>query len=311
MFADDTLAGFKKALGTEYRKFKKAYSILINIESLEINPVVKFTGVQVKCDRDAGTITLNQPQYIQGIADEYKGQFQLQETPHGVSKEKRAAFENLEPAPENKRVPTPKYLKLMGKLVWPANMTRPDIAMETSWLCSFVQSCGEEHYDWALRVLGYLVRTKDIGITFGGKLKLPMGVNSVPEEIYQKRGLYIVHDSSWGKRPQPMGGHLIMMCNGPLSWSAKQSKTVPQSTAEAETGEASRAAKDGLFVRNLAINNDVMIIGPTITLGDNKAMIDAVEQIGASVRTRYYERATLFFILQVCCSSSSRETSSY
>ena len=85
-----------------------------------------------------------------------------------------------------------------------------------------------------------------------------------------------------------------MMCNGPLNWSAKQEKQVPQSTAEAETIEASRAAKDGMFVRQLAHNNNITIKGPTLSLRDNKAMIDAVQQEGASVCTRYYERATLF-----------------
>ena len=83
-----------------------------------------------------------------------------------------------------------------------------------------------------------------------------------------------------------MGGHAIMYCNGPLTWSAKHSKTVPQSTCEAETDEASRAAKDGMFTRALAENNGRPVKGPTYTLGDNKAMIDLLHQEGASVRTR-------------------------
>ena len=295
VFADDTLAGYKLKLTHEYKAFKKAYSVLINIEYLEISPVVKFIGIQVSRDRQNKTITLHQAQYIQAVGDEYKGQFELQETPHGTSKDDRAAFDNLEAAPESARMDAGKYLKLLGKLVWPSNVTRPDFAMECSWLCSFVQCCGDPHYGKALNVLGYAMRTKDLGITFGGKLRIPMGLTSVPENFYASRGLYIVHDSSWGKRPHPMGGHFIMMCNGPLSWSAKQEKQVPQSSAEAETIEGSRAAKSGMFVRELAINNNVKIIGPTLTLGDNKAMVDSVQQEGASVRTRYYERATLFF----------------
>lgn len=52
--------------------------------------------------------------------------------------------------------------------------------METSWLCSFVQACGQEHYNWGLHILGYLMRTKDLGITFGGKLQDPLGLKEVP-----------------------------------------------------------------------------------------------------------------------------------
>ena len=101
VFADDTLAGYKSTLTHEYKAFKKAYSVLINIESLDICPVVKFIGIQVVRDRQAKTVTLHQSQYIQDVADEYKGQFELQETPRGSSKEDRAAFDNLEPAPES------------------------------------------------------------------------------------------------------------------------------------------------------------------------------------------------------------------
>ena len=187
-----------------------------------------------------------------------------------MSKEDRAEFENLEPAPEADRIDKGKYLKLMGKIVWPANTTRPDVAMDASWLCSFVQSCGKKHYSKALGVFGYLYHTKDIGITFGGKLKLPMGMSEVPDSFYKSRGLYITHDSSWGKRPHPMGGHFVFMSNGPINWSAKQTKSVPQSTAEAESIQGSAAAKDCMFTRELAKHNNVKIIGSTLALGITK-----------------------------------------
>ena len=170
VFADDTLAGYKSTLTHEYKAFKKAYSVLINFESLDICPVVKFIGIQVVRDRQAKTVTLHQSQYIQDVADEYKGQFELQETPHGSSKEDCAAFDNLEPASESARIDSGKYLKLMGKLVWPANMTRPDTSMEVSWLCTFVQCCGDNHYAKALNVLGYTLHEQRISA-------LPLGAS--------------------------------------------------------------------------------------------------------------------------------------
>ena len=158
VFADDILAGYKGELTHEYKVFKKACSILINmnIETLDICPVVKFIRQQITHDREAGTITIRHTQFIEAVAKECEGQFEPQESPHGVSKEDRAKFENLEPAPEADRIDKGKYLKLMGKIVWPANTTRPDVAMDASWLCSFVQSCGDKHYRKALGVLGYL-----------------------------------------------------------------------------------------------------------------------------------------------------------
>ena len=44
-------------------------------------------------------------------------------------------------------------------------MTRPDVSYAVGILCSFSQSAGPAHYAAALRVLGYLYKTRDIVIT--------------------------------------------------------------------------------------------------------------------------------------------------
>ena len=35
--------------------------------------------------------------------------------------------------------------------------------------------------DWALVGLGYFVRTKSLGITFGGRLRIPIGLTEMPD----------------------------------------------------------------------------------------------------------------------------------
>ena len=142
-------------------------------------------------------------------------------------------------------------------------------------------------------VLGYLVRTKHLGITYGGKLRIPLGLSEFPPGFEESCGLYVAHDSSWGSLARPMGGYVVMYGNGSVDWSAKLLKIVPDSSCEAETAVASRAVKAAAFVRELLIMNRRTIVGPTATLGDNQAMHTIIQQDGASARTRYYERATL------------------
>ena len=84
-----------------------------------------------------------------------------------------------------------------------------------------------------------------------------------------------------------------MYLNGATDWSAKQVKIVPDSTCEAETAVGSFATKSVCFSRELLKAHSRPLQGPTIMLGDNKAMFDMIQQEGASSRTRYYERATL------------------
>ena len=91
----------------------------------------------------------------------------------------------------------------------------------------------------------------------------------------------------------PLGGYVIMYCNGAVDWSAKLIKIVPDSTCEAETALASRAAKATCFIRGLLRFHKRPVAVATPALGDNKAMYTLVTQEGATPRTRYFERATL------------------
>ena len=92
-----------------------------------------------------------------------------------------------------------------------------------------------------------------------------------------------------------MGGFVIMYLNACIDWGAGNVKVVPDSSHEAESAVAARAAKAGIFARQLLVNNGRRIRGATAALGDNRALFQSVQQVGASSRTRYYERAVQLF----------------
>ena len=72
-----------------------------------------------------------------------------------------------------------------------------------------------------------------------------------------------------GHGAQPFGGHIIMLCNGAVQWSAKRVRAIPDSTAEAETIVASRAAKDTVSVHlGLEDMGARVYYGPTILITD-------------------------------------------
>ena len=184
----------------------------------------------------------------------------------------------------------------MGKLAWPSTMVRLDISFCVNKLCSKSSGpCGLD-YTRGLRVIGYLSTTRKLGITYGGRVRIPLGMKEHPHGLVSG-GLYVAHDNSFGTctSVRPMGGYVVMYCNGAVDWSAGHLKIVPDSSHEAESAQASRAAKAGIFARQLLLNNGRKIIGPTVCCGDNKALKISSEQVGSSARTRYYERAVLLF----------------
>ena len=293
VFADDTLSGYPEQFTEQYKAIKKEYSKMIKIDSFELSPVLKFTGCQFDRNRADGTITVHMERYIEQLCDEYKGQFEPCDLPYGESEKERKSFDNmLTSGVKHEKGP---YLQLMGKLVWPSSMVRLDITFPVNKLCSKASDPDSLDYTRGLRVIGYLSTTKRLGITFGGRIRIPMGLKEHPVGLVESGGLYVVHDNSFGTSARPMGGYVVMFCNGAVDWSAGALKLVPVSSHEAESAQASRAAKAGTYARMLCRNNGRVIVGATPCFGDNKAHSISSQQVGSTARTRYYERAVLLF----------------
>ena len=138
-----------------------------------------------------------------------------------------------------------------------------------------------------------LVKTKHIGITYGGKLKMPLGLNQFPDNFFKSRGLLTYSDSSWGRSPRPFGGYTVMRLNAALFWKALKLKIVPDSTCEAETAVGSKAAKATAAARITLTALHRSVYGSTMVLIDNKAMHDVITKPGQTARTNHFERATM------------------
>ena len=108
----------------------------------------------------------------------------------------------------------------MGKLVWPSSMVRLDITFSVNKLCSKASDPDTLDYNRGLRIIGYLSTTRRLGITYGGRIRIPMGLKEFPPGFVESSGLYVAHDDSFGTTARPMGGYVVMFCNGAVDWSA-------------------------------------------------------------------------------------------
>ena len=295
VFADDGLFGFSKSKREQYLNFKSEYAKLINIGSHDsISPAVRFVGCEIARNRDQHTLTITQRRYCEQLEEEFKGKIAHQETPYGSTKEQRQRFEDLVRKDSDRPVvDRGLFLKICGKLIWPSSLTRPDIAHFVGTITQLTMDPREDHIEWGYIGIGYIVATKNLGITYGGRLKLPLGIFNMPADFERTCGLHTYHDSSFGTRPRPMGGYALMYNNGIVDWSSKRANLIPDSSMEAEQGVASRAVKATLFARMLLAANGRDTSKNTPLIGDNKAFFEAVSQEGATVRTRYFERALM------------------
>ena len=145
--------------------------------------------------------------YLTALEKKYP-KIEHRDYPFEMSKAKRDAFDRLEIGTEETCVRVHEYLSKCGSGMWCGSTVRPDVAFALAQLGRFMRYPTEEHHAAVERVLGYLFKTKDLGITFGGKLRVPLGLGEMPANFVENRGLYAAGDSSWNKKPQP---HLLMM----------------------------------------------------------------------------------------------------
>jgi hypothetical protein len=186
VFADDILVGYHPSCAGQYLRIKAAYAKLITISDPTVIPPAVFTGIEITRDRNAGTLTISQGAYLTKVYEAHKAS--IGEIPYG-SRAVRDSFDKLAPAAEGDRVNSIEYLRLCGAIVWPASMTRPDIQYAVSILCSFSQCAGPAHMRAALTVIGYLHKTNDLGITYGGIRGIPLGLVEQPPQYAIRRVL--------------------------------------------------------------------------------------------------------------------------
>jgi hypothetical protein len=292
VFADDILSGFHSSATDVYKRIKLEYSKAIKIGCVDITPVSVFIGVEIIRDREAKTVTLVQTSYIKKLFERYKDQARECATPYG-GREELSNFEKLVKADEEHCIDRITYLQLCGALVWTACMTRLDTQYAVSFLCTFSAAPGATHYSALLTVLGYLFKTKHVGLTYGGKLRIPLGLDSMPEFFLESLGLHTYHDSSFGKGVFPWGGYIVFVANAAVAWRAYCTKLVPDSTAYAEMAVASKAAHATVAMRIILEGLGYGVKGPTPLLGDNQAVRDIVVKNGASSKTRHFERVAM------------------
>ena len=187
------------------------------------------------------------------------------------------AFTNLRTAEndaERMQMSDKNYLSLMGCILWPVVMTRPDCAYYASYLCQFMSDPTIECWYAAIALLSYMYGTRKLGLMY-------RRMNKVNLSLYC--------DSSYGSSPKPMFGYVVFANGTPISWTAKKQKIVPQSSCEAETAALCAGCKNLVFIYNLLHELGTSVQLPMDTHTDNDATRLSAINPGTTARTKHYE----------------------
>ena len=124
------------------------------------------------------------------------------------------------------------YREAVGALMWATTMTRPDIACAVRAVASFCENPGPAHKKAVMKILQYLLHTKEWGITYGGQgCGLCMEAHT---------------DSEFGaclNTRRSVSGAVLMLAKRAISWHSRMLEVTASGTSEAEYVALSEVVK--------------------------------------------------------------------
>ena len=132
------------------------------------------------------------------------------------------------------------YNSIIGGLQYLANNTRPDIAFAVNHLARFLNNPSAEHISAARRILRYIAKHPDKGITFTRSNEKPI--------------LEAYSDADFAADPstsRSTSGTLIRLASGPIFWKSHLQREVVLSTTEAEYLAATETCRQLQWIKSL------------------------------------------------------------
>ncbi|MDH4460001.1 MAG: reverse transcriptase domain-containing protein [Flectobacillus sp.] len=213
------------------KRRKADLSNVLKIKDLgEIN---EYIGIHVKRNRKDRSFCMKQTGLIQECIDLMLPE-KSQNLPIHPLTDMYCTSELLNPTKHNL------YRTVLGKLLYLARVTRPDISIAVNLLGRQVSAPNLGNLETMKKLTGYLMGTKDMALKISGK----DGTN-----------LSGMADADWAgdvKDRKSTSGYVCFMGKTPISWSSTKQKSVAGSTMYAEYMSLSDASKELVYLTNLA-----------------------------------------------------------
>ena len=247
-------------------------------------PLKLYLGLN--CIQDTNGIHISLTEKIDKLAKTYD----ITSTTH-ASTPARTDIMKLKPATKEEIIALESnninYRSIIGMLNWITKTIRVDVCFVSNFLSRFLCTAGKPHYDAALRVIRYLLRTKDSGLL-------------IKKDNLNKMELIIEVDSDWAgciNTRRSTIGILVFLDTTLIEWRCIYGKTIVLSTAEAELIAIKHGTATAIFYRNLLASTGFIQEKPTIIRSDSKAAIAAISKGLMSSKLRH-AAISLYFIRQ-------------
>lgn len=273
IYVDDML--IMSACKSKIEKTKAQISRRFDID--DIGEATKYLGLEIK--RSTSGMILHQTAFTNELLREYNmDQCNSVKTPLDpgmklLNCEKETCSDKCE-----ELIDSTSYRRIIGKLLYLAGSTRPDIMFAISNLSRFNTRPHSMHMQCVKHVLRYLKGTLNYGLSF------------------KKTGesLYGYADADWASciiDRRSYTGYVFILGGCPISWESRKQQTVALSSTEAEYMALCSASKEALFLHKVLneLKEDRLCVAPLKLYCDNRGAICISNNVGYNARTKHID----------------------
>lgn len=121
-----------------------------------------------------------------------------------------------------------------SSLMYASLATHPDISYTVATVSCFSGNPGMPHWEAVRQIYRYLLRTKDLQLTYGGAPSALVG--------------YADADGSMAEDRRAISGYAFLIDGGAMSWSSKKQEIILLSMTESEYMATMHTAKEALWL---------------------------------------------------------------
>ena len=164
--------------------------------------------------------------------------------------------------------------------MWTAMITRTDISSAARTVARFSENPGEAHGKAAVKILQYVRRIPERGITYGGD-----GNGRVVMRAFVDSD----HPTCLDTRRSTLGG-AVLLGGGAISWFSRAQATTAEGTSDADYIAVSKIVKEVLFLRQVqAFLMPALKSNPVDIVKDNQGAIKTAYNRHSSKQTRHID----------------------
>jgi len=216
-----------------------------------------FLGLNIRRNRAAHSITLDQEHYVDQILSRF-GMTDCKpvQTPLDTSVQLKRTDEKT----DGDKIDSTLYRQIIGSLMFLMVGSRPDIAAAIGTVSQFSTNPVKSHYVAVKRILRYVKGTKGYKLHLGQVNNNNIQANADNRE-YDNNGkqstelnLMGFSDANWGgdvDTRKSTTGYIFFLSGGVISWSSKRQATVALSSTEAEYMALTHTTKEAIWLRTL------------------------------------------------------------